>query len=1000
MPLPTPKNNENKDDFMQRCMADPKMGDEYDTNEQRYAVCNVQWEDKDDKAISDIDFKPTTGMAAEARRGLEWRKEYNRGGTAVGVARARDVANRTNLSPSTVKRMHSFFSRHEVDKQGQGFSPGEDGYPSAGRIAWALWGGDPGQSWARKKRNQIEREESKAQIREDVFTTQEEAEERAKEIGCVGTHSHDENGKLIYMPCASHEDYVEATGNEVKAISAQMRAALAKKAKEHNEKVGDVKSKRTSTRTLISVFNRGVGAYHTNPQSVRPSVRSPEQWALARVNSFLYALRNGRFRSGKHDQDLLPSGHPMSSKSLEKSMNKMFNLTSVFKAQESDDGSIRIRGYASTNDTDRAGDIVDKDAWTKGGLQNYENNPILLFNHDYNTPIGKATSLKVTDRGLEIEGIISKSAGKIAEMVKEGILGAFSVGFRVKDADYMEETDGYRIKDAELFEVSVVSVPANQAAVFSVAKSFDSEEDYKAWTAQFRNDPHVVKGQSEEDSPKETANAVFEETIMSDNKDFDIEEFAREVARKTAAEIQMKQAEEKAAAKAELEKAAEEAEVVKAAEEQELQQKKAEVQAVVTGVTTGAERLMADLETRVSEKQEDLGKVVDELRSELKEKSSEIQHIRESKRIFGDRQNNNWKEAFKSDMDDAYILAKATGKGYETNFAKDVMEKVNAHSGVAVSSADIEQEVSTSIERDIQVELVLAPLFREVTLNTATQIVPIMPDSGYAEFTGLTTTDGPAPHGNLATRGDSYVASGSAGDRGGIDMSERTLSAKKLISLSYLGNETEEDAILPILPLIREAVVRSHARAVEHMILVGNSADGVYGTGGAAPNGIIADAIADSDHTTQINSQAFAATVLTAANLLDARQNMGKYGLKPQDVVYIVNQAQYYKLLDDAAYADADKVGNLATKLTGQVGQVYGSPVIVSDEFATPATSKYMAVAVYPKNYVIPRLRGVTVESDYEVANQRRVLVATQRIGFTDIIDNVTTKWALRYHSS
>ena len=80
-----------------------------------------------------------------------------------------------------------------------------------------------------------------------------------------------------------------------------MRAALAKKAKDHNEKVGDVKSKRTSTRTLISVFNRGVGAYHTNPQSVRPSVSSPEQWALARVISFQYCLRNGKFRSGKHD---------------------------------------------------------------------------------------------------------------------------------------------------------------------------------------------------------------------------------------------------------------------------------------------------------------------------------------------------------------------------------------------------------------------------------------------------------------------------------------------------------------------------------------------------------------------------------------------------------------------------------------------------------------------------------------------------------------------------
>ena len=211
MPIEVPGKDESKEDFMSRCMADSAMNDDYDETDQRFAVCNVQWEDKDDKAISDIDFRPTTGMASEARKGLEWRKEYNRGGTAVGVARARDVANRTNLSPSTVKRMHSFFSRHEVDKQGQGFSPGEEGYPSAGRIAWALWGGDPGQSWARKKAAQIDRERGKSQVREDVFTTQEEAEERAKEIGCVGTHSHDENGNLVYMPCASHEDYVEST---------------------------------------------------------------------------------------------------------------------------------------------------------------------------------------------------------------------------------------------------------------------------------------------------------------------------------------------------------------------------------------------------------------------------------------------------------------------------------------------------------------------------------------------------------------------------------------------------------------------------------------------------------------------------------------------------------------------------------------------------------------------------------------------------------------------
>lgn len=95
-------------------------------------------------------YKPTEGMKIAAKRALEWRREFGRGGTAVGIARARDIVNNKNLSPSTVKRMFSFFSRHEVDKQASGFSAGEEGYPSNGRIAWDLWGGDSGFSWSRQ----------------------------------------------------------------------------------------------------------------------------------------------------------------------------------------------------------------------------------------------------------------------------------------------------------------------------------------------------------------------------------------------------------------------------------------------------------------------------------------------------------------------------------------------------------------------------------------------------------------------------------------------------------------------------------------------------------------------------------------------------------------------------------------------------------------------------------------------------------------------------------
>jgi hypothetical protein len=102
-------------------------------------------------------YKPTDGMVTEAKRGLAWVDEYGRGGTNIGRGRATDIVNRRGMSLDTVKRMKAYFDRHEIDKQGKGWSPGEDGYPSNGRIAWALWGGDPGWSWAK---NIVKRSES------------------------------------------------------------------------------------------------------------------------------------------------------------------------------------------------------------------------------------------------------------------------------------------------------------------------------------------------------------------------------------------------------------------------------------------------------------------------------------------------------------------------------------------------------------------------------------------------------------------------------------------------------------------------------------------------------------------------------------------------------------------------------------------------------------------------------------------------------------------------
>jgi HK97 family phage prohead protease len=97
-----------------------------------------------------IDFTPPSGVRDEAAKGLAWRSEYGRGGTAVGIARARDLSNGATISPETARRMKAYFDRHEIDKQGEGWNPGENGFPSNGRIAWALWGSDPGWAWSRK----------------------------------------------------------------------------------------------------------------------------------------------------------------------------------------------------------------------------------------------------------------------------------------------------------------------------------------------------------------------------------------------------------------------------------------------------------------------------------------------------------------------------------------------------------------------------------------------------------------------------------------------------------------------------------------------------------------------------------------------------------------------------------------------------------------------------------------------------------------------------------
>lgn len=158
--MPKPNAGETRSDYLDRCMGSDEMRAEFADADQRYAVCVSYWEDRDEKAEG---HKPTESMAAAARRALEWRREYGRGGTEVGVARARNIANRDSLSMATVNRMVSFFARHGTNRSEHYNAKEPDGGPTAWRIAWDLWGGDPGRTWANRIAKQ-EDEKSMAPI--------------------------------------------------------------------------------------------------------------------------------------------------------------------------------------------------------------------------------------------------------------------------------------------------------------------------------------------------------------------------------------------------------------------------------------------------------------------------------------------------------------------------------------------------------------------------------------------------------------------------------------------------------------------------------------------------------------------------------------------------------------------------------------------------------------------------------------------------------------------
>ncbi len=420
-----------------------------------------------------MSHKPTDGMVSEAKRGLEWRREFGRGGTEVGIARARDISNGKSLSDSTVKRMFSFFSRHEVDKKAEGFRPGEEGYPSNGRIAWALWGGDAGFSWSRKIAARLDKERAMQEDENNDMTIEEsEGQVMTEEVRA-------EPGDL------SVGDYVawNSSGGE-----AYGRIERIERDGQINVPDSDfvVNGDEDDPAALIEVYREGEDGYEASG---------------VKVGHRFSTLRKVEER-GYKDKDRF-SRDDMKTRSMDADT----------KVIDEDTRQVRI-AVSSEEPVDRSfgKEILDHDErsidldFAKSGRM-----PLLL-DHDPRQQIGVVEDVDLDSSARRLRATVrfgkNGLAKEVFDDVTDGIRSNISVGYSVNKMD-KEGSDSFRVSSWTPMEVSVVAIGADRT---------------------------VGVGRSADDNLQPQPVTLIKENTMSEETQIDLEAVKAEAARSAAKE--------------------------------------------------------------------------------------------------------------------------------------------------------------------------------------------------------------------------------------------------------------------------------------------------------------------------------------------------------------------------------------------------------------------------------------------------------------------------------
>jgi HK97 family phage major capsid protein len=435
--------------------------------------------------------KPNEGMKAEAQKGIDWREEFGRGGTRVGAVRARQIVNGENLSDDTVKRMYSFFSRHEVDKQAEGFSSGEDGYPSNGRIAWALWGGDAGFSWSKKEVEKMKNEENRAEpnaLKVGDFVSWNSAGGRAR-------------GKIIKI---ERDGKINIPNSDFSVTGTEDDPAALIQVYRSGEPTDTEVGHKFSTLTKINpIRETDFDSLESNAQTLS---QTTEEKAMNKEDRHILNVSETDDKVvvefAKHHEDeekegeemeMTEEARPYHDEEDEDKERKVVDLKvnyrtiDLSRSEFVDEENRRVRiGVSSEEPVERSfGMEVLGHSAEDINMEFMESGRApLLINHDMTKQIGVIEEFKLDQAAQRTVAVVRFGRSSLAEEVfrdvLDGIRMNISVGYRVDKLTRMKDKDEdyYRASWTPL-EVSSVSVPADQSRLVGVGRSKNIAEKAK-----------------------------------------------------------------------------------------------------------------------------------------------------------------------------------------------------------------------------------------------------------------------------------------------------------------------------------------------------------------------------------------------------------------------------------------------------------------------------------------------------------------------------------------